>query len=683
MKKIFFSIAVFFMVLFSVNVYGAQVSVPNDDPLAGRQEGDILEGFYDVESGAHNGISLFSRSGYTHASKFDGYEILRGIDVSVWQGTINWNAVKASGVDFVIIRVGYRGYGESSTLKEDSNFRTNIQGALDADLDVGVYIYSQAITTSEAIEEAEYVLSRIEGYNITYPVVIDYEYASVNGSAGGRLYDAHLSRQTATDVCNAFCDRVANEGYRPMVYANKSMLSNNLYASQISSKYDIWLANYTTETDYEGDYTCWQYTSSGYVDGISGRVDMDFWYEKQNVYKGVDYSDVYDFDYYISHNNDVKALYGNNKLSALKHFVENGMSEGRQAKESFNVNTYKNRYADLRAIYGNDLKSYYLHYINYGKAEGRSGAGTIETAATTVYKGVDYAAVYDYNYYIANNLDVKAVYADNPDGALKHFVENGMSEGRQAKEDFNVYTYRNRYSDLRSAFGKDLKSYYLHYINYGKSEKRSGAGTAEEVPTTVYNGVDYAAVYDYKYYIANNEDVKSVYANDSDGALKHFVENGMSEARQAKEDFNVYTYRNRYSDLKSAFGNDWKSYYLHYINYGKSEGRSASGTAEPSEETVIKPTTVYNGIDYSAVYNFDYYIACNEDVKALYGSDPQGALRHFVEDGMLEGRQASEEFDVYVYKACNTDLSAAYGNDLKQYYLHYINYGKSEGRTAK
>lgn len=613
---------------------------------------------------------------YTHNNRYEDREIIYGIDVSSHNGSINWSKVKAAGIQNVIIRVGYRGYGSSGSLNEDSKFRTNISGAVNAGLNVGVYIFSQAITQQEAADEADFVLDRIKGYKITLPVVIDYEYADTSSGTGGRLYDANLSVSKATQICKAFARCVADEGYTPMIYANKSMLENRLNASELSSRYKIWLANYTTRTSYAGQYDVWQYSSSGSVSGISGNVDCNFWYgETSTSYNGVDYSAVYDYDYYISNNADVYNAYGDDKRMAIAHFVNCGMAEGRQGNEEFNVYAYRDRYGDLKALYGSDLKSYYLHYMNYGKKEGRNGR---PVGVITVYNGVDYSAVYSYSYYVNTYSDIKKAFGNDESAVLKQFVEYGMKEGRQGNADFNVYTYKNRYADLRSKYGSDLKSYYLHYINYGKREGRSGKGTSAVVsPLTVYNGVDYSAVYDLAYYSGKYSDIKKAYGDDDISTLKQFVEYGMKEGRQGNEDFNVYTYKNRYPDLRSAYGSDLKSYYLHYVKYGKQEGRSGKGTSG-----VVSASTVCDGIDYSAVYDFDYYTATNADIKKAYGDDDDSALLHFVNNGMKEGRRAHKDFDVYIYKKNYPDLRSAYGNDLKSYYMHYIKYGKAEGRTG-
>jgi hypothetical protein len=293
-----------------------------------------------------------------------------------------------------------------------------------------------------------------------------------------------------------------------------------------------------------------------------------------SIYNGVDYSAVYDFDTYMSSYADLKAAFNGNTTAAIAHFVNYGMSEGRIASSGFNVISYKNRYQDLRKAFGNNLKDYYMHYINVGKNEGRVATGDFTIKYITDYQGVDYSSVYDYATYIANYSDIKATYGDNDAGAIAHFVNYGMSEGRQASSNFNVTSYKNHYYDLRHAFGNDLKSYYLHYINIGKSEGRIATGN-ELGGISILNGVDYSSVYNFNAYISNYADLKTAFNDDDITALNHFISYGMSEGRQASSSFNVQTYKNNYSDLRTAFGNDLKAYYLHYIYYGKNEGRVA------------------------------------------------------------------------------------------------------------
>ena len=657
-------------------------------------------------------------------------DVRKGIDVSKYQGNINWNAAKNAGVEFAIVRVGHRGK-TSGSIEEDSYYATNIQGALNAGIRVGAYIYSQAISEQEAVEEANFVLSRVYSYNITLPVVIDYEY---DGEKTGRLYTAGLSNEQRTSICNAFCNTVRNAGYTPMVYANKWMLEQQLNAASLSSQSRIWLANYVSQTSYAGNYDFWQYSSTGNgasYGASSQYIDLDYWYDDGTIY-GKDYGTVFDAEYYANTYLDVRNAYGTNAASLLQHFINFGMKEGRRGNENFDVYSYRARYSDLQKAYGDNLQSYYLHYMQCGYKENRNGspdqtqytvtfinAGNIVstqqvvyghaatapqlaksgatlkwdrsyniiTADTTVtgqwyyiYNGVDYTALFDADYYLTKYSDLKKAFGNDGTAALKHFVNNGMKEARQAKDTFNVRSYKNRYWDLRKAYGNDWKSYFMHYINYGQKENRTGTGSETTIwgAATVYNGVDYSAVYDVNYYLAHNSDVLKAYGYDENNVLQHFVLCGMKEGRQAKDSFNMQSYKNRYWDLRKAYGNDKAAYYRHYITYGQKENRAGTG----SETTIWGAATVYKGVDYSAVYDANYYLSHHADVLKAYGYDENGLLQHFVLCGMKEGRHAKDDFNVQVYKNRYADLRKAYGNDLKQYYLHYINYGKKEGRKA-
>lgn len=197
----------------------------------------------------------------------------KGVDVSSYQKEIDWAAARADGVEFAFIRVGYRGYG-TGKLVEDSLYAQNIEGALAEGIKVGVYVYSQAITIEEGIEEAQFLMDRVAGYDIDLPLILDYEYA-YSGGHTGRLYNAKLTKDEATAICQAFCDAAAKQGYQAAVYANKGFLNDQLNANKLES---VWLAHYALETDYAGNYDFWQCTSSGRVKGITGYVDLDFWF---------------------------------------------------------------------------------------------------------------------------------------------------------------------------------------------------------------------------------------------------------------------------------------------------------------------------------------------------------------------------------------------------------------------
>ncbi len=226
---------------------------------------------------------IFDNKTYTHADVFDGMNIYNGIDVSYYNKTIDWEEVKESGVDFAIIRAGYRGYGAAGTLCTDVKFVENIEGALDAGIQVGVYYFTEAINKQEAIEEAEYCLDKIKDYDVTLPIVIDYEFPTDSSGPIGRMYKANLSKSAATNNCIAFCETIKDAGYEPMIYANKSDLATLINGTKLSQSYKIWLANYTTKTTYSNPYEYWQYTSSGSVDGITGKVDCNFWYTDTTI----------------------------------------------------------------------------------------------------------------------------------------------------------------------------------------------------------------------------------------------------------------------------------------------------------------------------------------------------------------------------------------------------------------
>lgn len=192
-----------------------------------------------------------------------------GIDVSEHQGVIDWAAVAADGVEFAMIRCGWRGYGSTAGLNEDKYFRANIEGALAAGLDVGVYFFSQALTEAEAREEAAYTLELIAGYELTFPVVFDWEQVAVRGSRT-------LSPDWAavTDCTEVFCDAVAAAGYTPMTYFNMSMAYLRLDLSRLQ-KYHGWLAWYHEVPEYRYEYRMWQYGALTTVAGINGLCDVN------------------------------------------------------------------------------------------------------------------------------------------------------------------------------------------------------------------------------------------------------------------------------------------------------------------------------------------------------------------------------------------------------------------------
>ncbi len=191
-----------------------------------------------------------------------------GIDVSKWNGTIDWNAVKNSGVSYVIIRCGYRG-SSAGKLIEDPKFEANIKGAAAAGLKIGVYFFTQAVNEIEAVEEASMVLEQIKDYKISYPVFLDVEASGGRGDA--------IDKETRTAVCKAFCQTIQKAGYNAGIYSGRLWLEEKINAADLNM-YKIWLAQYAAAPTYTGRYDMWQYKATGSISGVSGDVDLNISY---------------------------------------------------------------------------------------------------------------------------------------------------------------------------------------------------------------------------------------------------------------------------------------------------------------------------------------------------------------------------------------------------------------------
>ena len=233
--------------------------------------GDILD--IPKNSFKENDFFLNKETGILEYAGEEDIKTYKGIDVSKFQGDIDWSKVKADGVDYVFIRVGIRGYG-TGAIVEDEKFHDNIKGALEADLKVGVYFFSEAVNTDEAVEEAEFVLERIKDYNVTLPVVIDIE--EIPGEDGR---NEALSKEELTQVCLAFMEKIENSGYSPMLYGNIKCLVSMVDIEKLS-KYDMWYAFYSDEIYIPYEVAGWQYSSEGKVDGISGNCDLNIFFKE-------------------------------------------------------------------------------------------------------------------------------------------------------------------------------------------------------------------------------------------------------------------------------------------------------------------------------------------------------------------------------------------------------------------
>lgn len=194
-----------------------------------------------------------------------------GIDASAYQGDVDWPTVRAAGIEFAILRVGYRGYGKSGKLVKDEYLEKNLKGAAEAGIDIGVYFFSQAVNTQEAEEEAQFVLDAIKDYEIDLYVVYDWEYISDTART------ANVDPRTLTDCSIAFCEKISAAGYTPMVYFNSYQAKHMMHLSELK-QYDFWLAMYTDRMTFPYKVKMWQYTDSGRVPGIQGNVDINLFF---------------------------------------------------------------------------------------------------------------------------------------------------------------------------------------------------------------------------------------------------------------------------------------------------------------------------------------------------------------------------------------------------------------------
>ena len=195
-------------------------------------------------------------------------EILkRGIDVSNCQGLVNWD-LAAPNIDFAIIKMGI---GSDDVSQDDSQFARNVSECERLGIAYGLYLYSYATNLDEAESEVQHALRQISGHNPTYPIFIDME------DADSYKAKRNVSSETCIQICELFCRRISESGYKTGIYANLNWFENYLNDSRLDG-YDKWVAQYYSECQYTGNYTMWQYSSDGAVDGISGRVDMDYCY---------------------------------------------------------------------------------------------------------------------------------------------------------------------------------------------------------------------------------------------------------------------------------------------------------------------------------------------------------------------------------------------------------------------
>lgn len=236
---------------------------------------------YNLDRGAlalndYDYSNLESYDGNKYYVKGSNVVSAMGIDVSESQNSINWSKVAASGIDFAMVRLGYRGYTEGKVQK-DASYATNIKEAKAAGLKVGVYFFSQATTEDEAREEAKYVVDHLGSTQLDYPVVFDLE-TDVNDNARTK----NLTSDEITAVALAFCQTIEDAGYTPMVYLNKEAATHKFDLSQLQS-YPLWYAEYNDTPTLGFDFAMWQYTENGTAFGVDGDVDLDLLFDESKL----------------------------------------------------------------------------------------------------------------------------------------------------------------------------------------------------------------------------------------------------------------------------------------------------------------------------------------------------------------------------------------------------------------
>ena len=232
-------------------------------------EGDMTIPYYDIRTRNYNPEDFEEKNGVvTYAG-----DSFVGINVSQKAGEIDWNAVAESGVEFAMIRVGYRG-NDKGRISLDSNFEANITGATEAGLPVGVYFYSKAVTDTEAEEEANFVLEQIRPYQMTYPVAIFWEYdRKDSGEVDEKSRTVRCNGDQVTGFIQTFLKKIKTVGYKTAFYADKKMGYESLDLSRLTD-HDMWYAEYQPAPSFYYDYKMWQYTKDGEVPGISKPVPI-------------------------------------------------------------------------------------------------------------------------------------------------------------------------------------------------------------------------------------------------------------------------------------------------------------------------------------------------------------------------------------------------------------------------
>lgn len=221
--------------------------------------------------------SVFYADGFIHEAKFNNFKKTFIIDISQYQTNVDFNKVYAAGIDGVILRVGYRGY-KYGAFNADTSFDKYYTQAKAAGLKVGAYFFGQPDSLSDSTDETNYILALLKGRALDLPLAYDLEYATNDSGLTGRLYEAKFTKAQLTSIVNNFCSIVRNRGYEPMLYTGCSLLTTKMNGADLTCS--VWIARYNEFVDYKCNYTMWQFTSTGKVDGVNGNCDVSVLYSE-------------------------------------------------------------------------------------------------------------------------------------------------------------------------------------------------------------------------------------------------------------------------------------------------------------------------------------------------------------------------------------------------------------------
>ena len=446
------------------------------------------------------------------------------------------------------------------------------------------------------------------------------------------------------------------------------------------------------------------------------------------VYSGMDYSLVFDGAYYLEHNPNLQKEFGTDYRKALAYFVNSGIEKGDQANAEFNVTYYYENYPDLQKAFGKDNAALVNHYLTYGYKEKRVASRLLQSVAEAKEKAAEEAAAKAAAEKAAKEAAEKAAKEKAAkEAAAKAAAEKAAKEAAEkaakekaAKEAAEKAAKEKAAKEAAEKAAKEKAAKEAaEKAAAEKAAKEAAEKAALEVKKAVYGGVDYGRVFNAVYYLNKYPDLKKAFGTDEKKALEHFIQFGIVEGRQACASFSVLEYKENYEDLRKAFGNDSRMYVQHYLSHGYGEKRSgiklsaagtssssasksgtsagqssqttSSGSSTTSSASAEKTGTgtsstgvnwIYNGTDYSKVFDPVYYLNKYPDLKAAFGNDAKAALQHFVMHGISEGRQASAAFSLSVYYSSNADLRAAFGRNNAMLVNHYLTYGCKEGRVT-